>query len=189
MLPPIFIFKNTVARHPDCVLFFCSLWKKKRMLTTDDNKEKNRSLTWFGGAIYWFWGGDEYRVYNIPWCDFGIVCPGIDQSCFNVELQNDDDKRWLRMPPKDDGLFNGDYQQNPNCYYLQLHNQAVSIKVKVKPIILPIISIAIGASFYLWSLNQIATTIISAAPTINNPYNVSIHVTSFIYSSSKQHQP
>lgn len=65
------------------------------MLTTDDNKEKNknRSLTWFGGAIYWFWGGDGNRVYNIPWCDFGIVCPGIDQSCFNVELKNDDDKR------------------------------------------------------------------------------------------------
>ena len=175
MLPPIFIFKNTVARHPDCVLFFL--------------KKKNRSLTWFGGAIYWFWGGEGNRVYNIPWCDFGIVCPGIDQSCFNVELKNEDDKRWLRMPPKDDGLFNGDYQQNPNCYYLQLHNQAVSIKVRVKPIILPIISIAIRASFYLWSLNQIATTIISAAPTINNPYNVFIRITSFIYSSSKQHQP
>ena len=191
MLPPIFIFKNTVARHPDCVLFFCSPWKKKRMPTTDDNKEKNknRSLTWFGGAIYWVWGGDEYCVYNIPWCDFGIICPGIDQSCFNVGLRDDDDKRWLRMPPKDDGLFNGDYQQNPNCYYLQLHNQAVSIKVKVKPIILPIISIAIRASFYWWSLNQIATTIISAAPTINNPYNMSIRITSFIYSSLKQHQP
>lgn len=38
MLPPIFIFKNTVARHPDCVLFFALLGK--RMLMTDDNKEK-----------------------------------------------------------------------------------------------------------------------------------------------------
>lgn len=36
MLPPIFIFKNTVARHPDCVLFL---------------KKKNRSLTWFGGGL------------------------------------------------------------------------------------------------------------------------------------------
>ena len=159
------------------------------MLTTDDKKIKIGRWPGLVRRSIGFWGGEENRVYNIPWCDFGIVCPGIDQSCFNVELKNDDDKRWLRMPPKDDGLFNGDYQQNPNCYYLQLHNQAVSIKVKVKPIILPIISIAIGASFYLWSLNQIATTIISAAPTINNPYNVSIRITSFIYSSSKQHQP
>lgn len=93
MLPPIFIFQNTVARHPDCVLFFLLSLEEKRMLTTDDNKEKNRSLTWFCGAIYWFWGGDENRVYNIPWCDFGIVCPGIDQSCFNVGLRDDDDKR------------------------------------------------------------------------------------------------
>lgn len=51
MLPPIFIFKNTVARHPDCVLFFALLGRKKRVLTTDDNKEKNRSLTWFGGGL------------------------------------------------------------------------------------------------------------------------------------------
>lgn len=154
-------------------------------------KKKIKIGRWpgFVGRSIGFWGGEGNRVYNIPWCDFGIVCPGIDQSCFNVELKNDDDKRWLRMPPKDDGLFNGDYQQNPNGYYLQLHNQAVSINVKVKPIILPIISITIRASFYWWSLNQIATTIISAAPTINNPYNVSIHITSFIYSSSKQHQP
>lgn len=103
MLPPIFIFKNTVARHPDCVLFF---------------KEKKIGR-WPGlvGRSIGFWGGDEYRVYNIPWCDFGIVCPGIDQSCFNVGLRDDDDKRWLRMPPRDDGLFNGDYQQNP-MYFL-----------------------------------------------------------------------
>lgn len=159
------------------------------MLTTDDNKEKNRSLTWFGWAIYWFWGGDEYRVYNIPWCDFGIVCPGVDQSCFNVGLRDDDDVRWLRMPPKDDGLFNGDYQQNPNGDYLQSHTQAVSMSVKRKLIIPPIISIAIWASFYRWSLNQIATTAINAAPTINNPYNVSIRTTSFIYSSLTQRQP
>lgn len=190
MLPPIFIFQNTVARHPDCVLFFCPSWKKKT--GADDGWQQRKKIGRWPGFVGWsigFWGGDEYRVYNIPWCDFGIVCPGIDQSCFNVGLRDDDDKRWLRMPPKDDGLFNGDYQQNPNCYYLQLHNQAVSINVKAKPIILPIISIAIRASFYWWSLNQIATTIISAAPTINNPYNVSIHITSFIYSFSKQHQP
>lgn len=190
MLPPIFIFQNTVARHPDCVLFFCPSWKKKT--GADDGWQQRKKIgRWpgFVGRSIGFWGGDEYRVYNIPWCDFGIVCPGIDQSCFNVGLRDDDDKRWLRMPPKDDGLFNGDYQQNPNGYYLQLHNQAVSINVKVKPIILPIISITIRASFYWWSLNQIATTIISAAPTINNPYNVSIHITSFIYSFSKQHQP
>lgn len=186
----LFLFLRTQLLDTPTVFFFFALLERKngcwrRMMT----KKKIGRWPGFVGRSIGFWGGDEYRVYNIPWCDFGIVCPGIDQSCFNVGLKNDDDKRWLRMPPRDDGLFNGDYQQNPNGYYLPLHNQAASINVRVKPIILPIISITIRASFYWWSLNQIATTIISAAPTINNPYNVSIHITSFIYSSSKQHQP
>lgn len=115
----LFLFLRTQLLDTPTVFFFFALLGRKT--GADDGwqqrKNKNRSLTWFGGRSIGFWGGDEYRVYNIPWCDFGIVCPGIDQSCFNVGLKNDDDKRWLRMPPKDDGLFNGDYQQNP-MYFL-----------------------------------------------------------------------
>ena len=140
----LFLFLRTQLLDTPTVFFF---FKEKKI------------GRWPGcvGRSIGFWGGDEYRVYNIPWCDFGIVCPGIDQSCFNVGLRDDDDKRWLRMPPRDDGLFNGDYQQNPMYF------------------------------FYEWSFPQRQIKRNTNATTNTHP--PAIRITSFIYSSLKQHQP
>lgn len=137
----LFLFFRTQLLDTPTVFFFCSHWKKKRMLTTDDNKEKIGRWPGFVGRSIGFWGGDEYRVYNIPWCNFGIMCPGIDQSCFNVGSTDDDYGWWHRRVGIDNDLFNGHYRENPNCHSLPASHKPRGTPIKIVTNTLIIVSI------------------------------------------------
>lgn len=141
MLPPIFIFQNTVARHPDCVLFFALLGRKNGCWRRMTTKKKIGRWPGFVGRSIGFWGGDEYRVYNIPWCNFGIMCPGIDQSCFNVGSTDDDYGWWHRRVGIDNDLFNGHYRENPNCHSLPASHKPRGTPIKIVTNTLIIVSI------------------------------------------------
>ena len=126
--------------------------------------------------------------YSTPWWEFGgIIRPGYDQSWYRGG--DDDNERWHRGA----GLKT-------------IYSMVTIVKTRVLTLcfyttiklmewqstkweILLILFRPNTSPPYLWSFVQIAAKIMTVNPTIINPPNVCIRITSFIYSFSKHRQP
>ena len=126
--------------------------------------------------------------YSTPWWEFGgIIRPGYDQSW--CKGGDDDNERWHR------GV--GLKTIYSMVTIVKTHVLTLRFYTTTKPMewqstkweILLILFRPNISPPHLWSFIQIATKIMIEEPTIINPLNVCIRLTSFIYSFSKRRQP
>ena len=126
--------------------------------------------------------------YSTPWWEFGgIIRPGYDQSWFNggTMTTNDDIEGWgLKTIYSMVTIVKT--RVLTLCFYTTIKLMEWQ---STKWEILLILFRPNTSPPYLWSFVQIAAKIMTVNPTIINPPNVCIRITSFIYSFSKHRQP